>query len=100
MLEDKGYIVRETKNIKGGKERHIKPTRDILSIVYKDDKKATTDKKSLIQETKCPLDNGQIDLIKDNTLKDKVKDNCSTPSSWGDAPNPLQIGDNKKEFKF
>lgn len=72
-LEDRGIITRETRNVKGGKERHIKVN-----------EYTTTDKmtvNSSIQPTICPLstdklsfDNGQNDLIKDNLI-DKEKDN-------------------------
>lgn len=68
-LEGKGLIKRETKNVKGGKERHIYTT-----------DKLTVD--SVQQPTKCPLttdnlsiDNGQNDLIKDNTKNKNIKDN-------------------------
>lgn len=79
-LESKGYIVRETKNVKGGKERHIKVNERKL----KED--STTSKMTLdggIQASKCLLstsnltvDNKQNDLIKDN-IKYKEKDNNS-----------------------
>lgn len=67
VLEEKGLIRRETKNAKGGKERHIFTT-DKLSV------------DSSEQETKSPLtkdnlsiDNRQNDLIKDN-IQEKEKD--------------------------
>ncbi len=49
-LETMGFIVRETKNVKGGKERHIKTTNVKLPIV---------------QESNCLLHNKQNDFIKD-----------------------------------
>lgn len=79
-LEDRNFIIRNTKNIRGGKERHIEInqhqikmylTKDILSL----DKKSTTDNLSIVQESICPLYNGQNDLIKDKQEEDKIKDN-------------------------
>ena len=64
-LEEKGLIRRETKNIKGGKERHIFTT-DKLSL-----EDATTDKLS--------FDNGQNDLIKDKGGKNKNGGTPRTP---------------------
>lgn len=78
-LEDRGFITRETKNIKGGKERHIKV--DLTAI----DMALTTDNLSVVdsQGTKSPLskdnlsvDKGQNDLIKDN-IKRKEKEKCA-----------------------
>lgn len=67
-LEDKKLIRRETKNVRGGKERHIFTT-----------DKMTVD--SSLQPTNCPLttvilsiDNRQNDLIKENIIE-KEKDN-------------------------
>lgn len=99
-LEELGYILRETKNIKGGKERHIR-TMDKMTLVN-DDKNSTTDKMSFVQQTNCPLYNGQNDLIKDNSLKDNsLKDNSSSQAtSWGATPNPLPGAQGKKEFRF
>lgn len=68
-LEELGYIKRETKNVRGGKERHIKLadfTKDNLSIDKGQNDCCTKDKLS--------LDKGQIDLIKDN-IKDNIKEN-------------------------
>lgn len=80
-LEDKGFITRSTKNIKGGKERHIKSNAGKIDAALTTDKMTidviTTDKMTVVQQTKCPLYNGQNDLIKDNTIKDKEKDNNS-----------------------
>lgn len=60
-LEEKGLIIKETKNVKGGKERHIKiPQRTICPL--------TTDNLS--------IDKGQIYSIKDN-IKDNIKDKIS-----------------------
>lgn len=72
-LEAKGYITRTTKNVKGGKERHLKVN------PYPTTSKMTLD--SGIQASKCllttvnlPVDNQQNDLIKDKEI-DNLKDN-------------------------
>ena len=65
VLEDKGLIERDTKNKKGGKERHIK----VCMI------DASKDKMSVVQGTNCLLYKGQNDLIKDNNEKINIKDN-------------------------
>lgn len=44
-LEDRGYIKRETKNIKGGKERHIVVDLEKIDV---DLKERTKDKKSVV----------------------------------------------------
>ena len=70
VLEDKKLIVRETKNIQKGKERHIKLTRDNLTV-----DSSTRDKMSVPQETNCPLPKGQNDLIKEKNKNINIKDN-------------------------
>lgn len=70
-LESNGLIVRETRNIKGGKERHLKLSSINLPIVNE----TTTSKLPIVQESNCLLYNKQNDFIKDNNLKDKEKDN-------------------------
>ena len=76
-LELMGYVVRNTKNVKGGKERHLKVNQkkieeDIsnvnLSLV------APQQSKCLLSNVNLPIDNKQNDLIKDK-LKDNLKDN-------------------------
>lgn len=79
-LEQEGFIKRETKNIKGGKERHLFIQLDQI------EEKLTKDKMTVDGDTqppKCPLtndnlslDNRQNDLIKEKG-KDKEKDNIS-----------------------
>lgn len=77
VLEDKGFISRSTKNIKGGKERHIAVnvnkidealTKDNLSV------DATQESKCLLTRDNLSVDKGQNDLIKDKR-KDNLKDN-------------------------
>ena len=65
VLEDKKLIIRETKNVHNGKERHIKACIE----------DAAKDKMSVVQETNCPLGNGQNDLIKEKNEKIKIKEN-------------------------
>ena len=76
-LEQMGYLIRNTKNVKGGKERHLKVNQkkieeDIsnvnLSLV------APQQSKCLLSNVNLPIDNKQNDLIKDK-LKDNLKDN-------------------------
>ena len=80
VLEDKGLVKRETKNIRNGKERHIHITNG-QNVPCKDEiKDEPTDKLSLAQQTNCPLPNGQNDLIKDKE-KISVKDNGEISSA-------------------
>jgi hypothetical protein len=67
--------VRETKNVKGGKERHIKPTTSKMTL---DD--GQQDSKRCLSSVKMTVDNKQNDSIKDN-IKDKRKDNFEDPIS-------------------
>lgn len=101
-LEDKGLIKRETKNIRNGKERHIKSNiqkleeqiaMDKLSVV-----ESTTDKMTVVQRTNCPLRNGQNDLIKDNSIEKKEKDNNSVMFHPTDESITLQSSQ-KAELK-
>ena len=76
-LEDMGYIRRETRNVKGGRVRHL--TTINLTVVEAND---------VVQSSNCSLtnvnltvDNRQNDFIKDN-IKEKEKDNSlKKPSS-------------------
>ena len=76
-FEKMGYLIRNTKNVKGGKERHLKVNQkkieeDIsnvnLSLV------APQQSKYLLSNVNQPSDNKQNDIIKDK-LKDNLKDN-------------------------
>ena len=69
-LEGKGYIVRETKNVKGGKVRHMRTTGKMM---LNNDLQPSN---CLLTTSKMTIDNKQNDLIKDN-IKDKEKDNNS-----------------------
>lgn len=74
-LEARGFIKRETRNIKGGRVRHITAVMSAINDSLTTDKMtlddATTDKMSLVQQSNCPLYNGQNDLIKDKSDKEK-----------------------------
>ena len=107
-LEDNGFITRITKNIKGGKERHMSVNFNKINETLSTDKMSLED----AQETKSPLstdnlsiDNRQNDLIKDK-LKDKEKDNLgasSAPIVAEKAPEVIPEGEVKEmafeEFK-
>ena len=78
-LESKGMIRRETKNVKGGKERHIYLTKDNLSVV--NEKTEETQRTNcLLSKDKLSVVNGQNDLIKEN-IKEKEKDNLTDVSA-------------------
>lgn len=76
-LESKGLIVRNTKNVQKGKERHITLAKDNLSL----GNESAKDKMSLPERTNCPLPKGQNDTIKDNIIKEKEKDNIGIDNS-------------------
>lgn len=80
VLEDKGFITRDTKAVRGGKERHI--TYNAAAVEKALTKDKLTDAECL-QQTNCPLttdnltfDKGQNDLIKDNLIDKKKDNNC------------------------
>lgn len=87
-LEEKGFITRNTKNIKGGKERHmIVNITNIEAALTKDNLSVVNEVPKTPQGTKCPLtrdnlsvDKGQNDSIKDNRI-DKEKDNLTEVSA-------------------
>lgn len=78
-LEDKGYITRETNNVKGGKQRHMLVSqKKIEEVLTKDN--LTADNTTNRQNDCCAMDNltvvkGQNDLIKDNRRDNSLKDN-------------------------
>jgi hypothetical protein len=72
-LETKGYIVRETRNVKGGKERHMRVNENPTTSKTPVDKDLQP-AKCLLTNCNLTVDNKQNDLIKDN-IKDKEKDN-------------------------
>ena len=81
-LEDKGFITRETRNVKGGKERHMIAnlkkieaalTKDNLSVV--DSKNINKGQNDCCTRDNLSVDKGQNDLIKDNIKDKSLKDN-------------------------
>ena len=77
LEKEKGFIIRTTKNVKGGRERHMSVNFTKIEEVLTRDKMTLEEP----QRTKCPLttdnlsiDNRQNDLIKDN-IKENLKDN-------------------------
>lgn len=75
-LEDKGFITRETSNVKGGKVRYMKANISKISTTDK----MTLDNNNNGQNDFCTKDklsvvNGQNDLIKDNIKDNNLKDN-------------------------
>lgn len=79
VLESKGYIIRETKNVKGGKERHIKINKEATRVNLtvdsgeKAEVVATQTSNCLLTNVNLPIDNKQNDSIKEN-IKDKEKE--------------------------
>ena len=104
VLEDKGFIKRETKNIKGGKERHIHIqvdkieqalSKDNLSVVESDDKNSQGTK-CLLSKDNLSVVKGQNDLIKEN-IKDNIKDNSMDvpeEEELGSFKNPIIVSRN------
>ena len=77
-LEDDGFIIRETKNIQKGRERHIRTNaaRLNLSFVEEQQKDAAKVNLTLPQRSFCSLRKAQFDPIKDKREKNNVlKDN-------------------------
>ena len=81
-LEAEGFITRETKNIKGGKERHIKVNYNkieekltTVNLTFEENsQKEAQQSKCLLTTVNLLIDNKQNDLIKDNLIN-KEKDN-------------------------
>lgn len=83
-LEALGYITRETKNVKGGKERHIR-----LNLNLVEDNKAQNEPWTRLN---LNLDKGQNEPIKDNIKDNSLKDNRGI--SCASATNPIGIYEN------
>lgn len=78
-LEAKGLIVRTTRNVRGGKERHISV--DVARVAELTSGKMTVD--NSLQTSKCQLttskltvDKPQNELIKDNIIDNEKDNNC------------------------
>lgn len=78
ILESKGFITRETKNVKGGKERHIyinlKNIESALANVNLTFDGSQQTSNCLLSNVNLPIVNKQNDSIKEN-IKEKRKDN-------------------------
>ena len=78
-LEELGYITRETKNIKGGKERHmvanLKKIEEKLTSVNLSLDDTNKAQNELCTSVNLNFDKGQIDTIKDNIKDNSLKDN-------------------------
>ena len=104
-LEQRGFIKRETKNVKGGKVRHIKVCQENIDKALTKDNLSVVDQKKDEQGTNCLLskDNlsvgkGQNDLIKDNII-DKERDNIGVDKT-GSLRSPVIINStNPKKAK-
>lgn len=78
ILESKGFITRETKNVKGGKERHIHINLNNIESALAnvnltfDGSQQTSN--CLLSNVNLPIVNKQNDSIKEN-IKEKRKDN-------------------------
>lgn len=78
-LEDKGFITRDTRNVKGGRERVMKPNQKKIEAALTKDN-LTVDSNNNGQNDCCTMDklsvvNGQNDFIKDNIKDNSLKDN-------------------------
>ena len=88
VLEKRGFITRVTKNVRGGKERHItanltKIEQELTSFNLKPDGGIQASKCSLTN-SKLTFDNKQNDLIKDNNKQITEEDNLQNLSPNGD----------------
>ena len=95
-LESKGFIERKTKNVKGGKERHIfvklnKIEEELTKVNLKVDEDLQTSN-CLVSNVNLPIDKEQNELIKDNG-KDKEKDNLNeiVPKEEGTIEKPIVV---------
>ncbi len=73
-LESNGFIVRETRNTRNGKERHLRIANSNLTVGNNNTNSARVNL-LVAQESNCLLPNMQNELIKDNSKKIKEKDN-------------------------
>ena len=88
VLEKKGFITRATKNVRGGKERHItvnvaKIEQELTSVNLKPDGDIQASICSLTN-SKLTFDNKQNDLIKDNIKQITEEDNLWNLSANAD----------------
>lgn len=99
-LEARGFITRATKNVKGGRERHITINLNIIEDKLNPTSKMTVDgclqpSNCLLSNVNLTVDNKQNDFIKDKG-KDKLKDNngdLTVPvKSLEDTPEAKEAG--------
>lgn len=96
--EEFSYITRETKNIKGGKERHIKINyNQIKQKLTSINLNLVNEDNEVLQGSNCPLtsinltlDKGQNDTIKEN-LKEKEKEKGGIDNSSSLRSDELSI---------
>lgn len=93
-LEELGFISRDTKNVKGGRERHMTVNQDKINeeLTKRNLSLVNTNKaqNEPCTSVKMSFDKGQIDTIKDNINKIIEKDNNSGVISANAESNPLQ----------
>ena len=114
VLEKKGFITRTTKNIKGGKERHItinaEKIEQELTIVNLTVDEDIQESNCLLSNVNLPVVNRQIDFIKDNSIEIKEEDNIKGLISPNGESNPLTkqipkvskkwLEDNKVDYRM
>lgn len=121
-LENRKLITRETKNVRGGKERHLRLTSINLTVVNEDESSTSVnlqvDKKQNIMLTSVNLqvDNLQNDSIKENIKRKDLKENDKRESAplemskvlldhsqieeWIDRPNGIFRNKTGKTIKL
>ena len=97
-LESKGLIKRETKNVRNGKERHIRLTNGQNVPCKTEAKELPTDKMSLVQQTNCPMHNRQNDSIKDNK-KINIKDNNEALLANANKSSEIPVAKKKETYE-
>lgn len=108
-LEELGFIIRETKNVKGGRERHIKVNLTKIEeqltsvkLSFDGDNKAQNE---LSTSVILPLDKCQNDTIKENrkdNLKDNIRETIQPPAkivSLETEPGEEELGSLKNPIK-
>lgn len=105
-LVDKGFIARETKNIKGGKERHItvnigniEKALTNVNLPIDEEKEIPQTSNCLLSNVNLPIVNGQNDFIKDKRV-DNSKDNIGGIIQPAAEVIPLQTAASSEEFVF
>lgn len=93
-LEDKGFITRNTVNVKGGKQRHMLVNQKKIEAALTKDN-LTVDDNNNGQNDCCTKDNltvvnGQNDLIKDNRKDNSLKDNYKEALTAGAVKSSIE----------